>query len=161
MEDRRRNLIWKKMLKKFTNCRLVKGGKLVRDDLWVRKVNTEIRAATQGAWKVNILEFDSQVTIHSVSYLWMKEDKQRPIFDQQTRTATLMCFNGHEIALIYFTIVLPCGFLNQIPTSACPISLPNAIWCARFIGGPILNFDPNIPIRQPAYCIQLAHGELI
>jgi len=25
------------MLKKFTNCRLVKGGKLIRDDLWVRK----------------------------------------------------------------------------------------------------------------------------
>jgi len=25
------------MLKKFTNCRLVKGGKLVRDDLWIRK----------------------------------------------------------------------------------------------------------------------------
>ena len=29
-----------KMLKKFTNCRLVRDGKLVRDDLWVRKVWT-------------------------------------------------------------------------------------------------------------------------
>ena len=37
--------------------------------------------------KSDFLELDSQVTKHSISYLWMKEDKQRPIFDQQTRMA--------------------------------------------------------------------------
>ena len=35
------------MLKKFTNCRLVKGGKLVRDDLWVRKVRPHLSVRTK------------------------------------------------------------------------------------------------------------------
>ena len=35
-------------------------------------------------------------------------------------------FNGRKIAFIYLTIVLPCGFLDQISTSACLIYCPNS-----------------------------------
>ena len=34
--------------------------------------------------------------------------------------------NGRKIVFIYLTTVLPCGFLDEIPTSACLIYCPNA-----------------------------------
>jgi len=63
---------------------------------------------------------------------------QRMMSHQETRTATIyaiMSSYGQKNALLNFTIVLPCGFLNQTPTSACLIYFPNATQHVWLIGG--------------------------
>ena len=57
------------------------------------------------------------LSIYSCSFLRLKAHKQRPIFDQRNHLATLRSSNRIENASIYFTIVLLCRSLNQIPTS--------------------------------------------
>ena len=71
------------------------------------------------------------------------------IFKKELRQAEIgiYSFNGCKIAFINFTIVLPCGFLDQIPTSACLSYCPNSALHIWLDGGGILNFDPNSPFR--------------
>ena len=64
----------------------------------------------------------------------------------------LEILKGNCSKLSFITdVMLPCGSLNQIPTSACFICCLNATWCVWLIVWRILNFDPIVPFKKPAY----------
>jgi len=66
-----------------------------------------------------------QPTNHALSVIFKKELRQVEIgIWKGNPHGNAIEFNGRKIAFIYFTIVLPCGFLDQIPTSACLIYCP-------------------------------------
>ena len=91
------------------------------------------RAVTQGPWWVNVLELDVQLARYSNLYKWMKSANQRQTSDQETRAATRMSFNGRKSSCLYYTLVLPCGFPNQMPTSTCLISFLIRVCCSVWV----------------------------
>ena len=68
-----------------------------------------------------------QPTNHTLYVVFKKELRQAEIgIWKENPHGNTIEFQWAKVAFIYFTIVLPCGFLDQIPTSACLIYCPNA-----------------------------------
>ena len=76
-------------------------------------------------WRVNLaqnLEFVRHLTIHTKRHFDSKSDKQRSVFDWKTRTATQWWSIWEQFHVHWNTLVLPCGFVDQISASACLLS---------------------------------------
>ena len=78
----------------------------------------------------------------------MKKDMQQPILYQETRTETLKSFNRLVNAFIFFKIMSPGGFPNQITTPVRFIYFPHAPYGVWLNSGRILEFNQNVPQKS-------------
>ena len=87
------------MLKKFTNCRLVKGGKLVRDDLWVRKVRPHLSVRTKQFYILKSVLINTVMNEYEFHFLSLKGvilDPEKIYFDEKA-VADLVVDCGNAI----------------------------------------------------------------
>ena len=86
---------------------------------------------------------------------WTGKDKQRSLFDRETRMATQWWNIWKQFYVHRSSLVLPCGFFDQIQASACLISFINRtrfFWARDFLASLVNKLHVKFSLTKLLSC---------